>query len=327
MEPHHLAKIKEFIAAAEQGALAESMSQCMTFMQEAGLMVSMVLKPMLIGVHHSNRDGMGIDCNHLQTLISNISSLGYVASGQQSFEKVCVELSDDPDSDRTRDFNVRLSAESCGKLPAPDYGGSKIRFATVMGSHGNMAARAIEAKCLHPDERLTFNGRLDPLRIPSKWKDDIERGSEWKVISSSVSRQVPQLLCLLQAAGNCQQQVAKNEDEIQMLLKTLAIVNGRKCIWDDVASQVLRSKPRCGPSCPYIFQFIVKYGGSHHLKEAESFIRAHGNASRELGAAVWECLAMDMKGSNSRVYWRHMVIKFAYCSEERQFSATDVAWL
>ena len=92
--------------------------------------------------------------------------------------------------------------ESIGTLPSSE----EIRFATICGSHANMAARAIMHGSMVHD-------------IPNEWRRAIQDGAEWKVIKAVVWQQFPELVDMVCQSGNTNQGISKQEDEMQLLNK------------------------------------------------------------------------------------------------------------
>lgn len=178
-----------------------------------------------------------------------------------------------------------------------------------------MACRAVLHHCLG----------VPPMeKIPAAWMAAIQSGQEWLVLKREVLTDVPQVLELVSSAGNSHQNVAKAEDELQMISKILKSIQGwggrhnRSPLWSDIASQVLRSRPKCASSGPGIFEFCFKFGSSSKLlSETESFVRSHATGScRELGCEIWSLMGTEIRGCRNHLYWRHMLLKFFYTSEK-----------
>ena len=151
---------------------------------------------MQIGVHELNRDGMGIQAGHVSELISSILALGYV---REQAKGICIEVPMDSQGDATRAFNTKLVLQSKGKLPPADV--ERMRFASIVGSHSNMAHRCILAG-------------LERLREADKaFAHAVESGIVWTVVAHSVQSQWPQFASLVQAAGNASSQISKAEDD------------------------------------------------------------------------------------------------------------------
>ena len=195
-----------------------------------------------------------------------------------------------------------------------------------------MANRAIQHGALHDDPAITDGaGRLTMSAIGPAWASAIVNGSSWMVIKRCVAIEVPGVIELLSTGMNVTQQVSKGEDEVQLLKKILHAVhnykekNGRVPAWSEIADEILQSRPRCHLSAGPIFTFAMKFSGAGGaLHDTESFIRANGRPSRDLGPECWTQLSQDVK-SGSMLWWRHVLIKHGYCSD-RPLTVTDVTW-
>ena len=205
-----------------------------------------------------------------------------------------------------------------------------LRYATISGSHANMANRAIQHGALHDEPTLTDgSGRLTMSAIGPAWAAAINNGSSWMVIKRCVAAEMPGVIELVSMGMNATQQVSKGEDEMQLLKKILQAIqnyaktHSRAPQWSDIADETLRSRPTCHLSAGPIFTFAMKFAGAGGaLKHTESFVRANGRPRRDLGPEVWTQLSQDVK-HGPMLWWRHALLKHAYCSD-RALSVTDV---
>ena len=69
--------------------------------------------------------------------------------------------------------------------------------------------------------------------------------------------------------------------------------------YKDVSQQILRSKPPQPQTVPFIFRFVLQYGGgfggSSFLLKSEAHIRAFGHAQRMLGLEFWDAISTEVK--------------------------------
>ncbi|CAK8991174.1 unnamed protein product [Durusdinium trenchii] len=239
--------LQKIIDGAGSEGMVAAAKKAMQFLEDEHLMYKLHLKCSLLGVYEGNRSGMGIDLAHLQQLMKSIAAVGYVDHGG----RICVELdSTSPESENTRRFNRKIALESGGRLPPAD----NIMYATLSGSHLNMASRAIAHRCT---DALSIDA------IPSGWRDAIMEGVSWLVLKRTAWIEFPALADLLCQAGNSIQAISKAEDEIQLLRKILQSIRCFKGVpkWVDVSGEVLRSRPRCSASGAGIFGFALRFGG------------------------------------------------------------------
>ena len=211
MSPEVQAAVGRLLEKAESGSLVQGVEELLTYLLSIGLAWKQQLPAMQIGVHELNRDGMGIQAGHVSELISSILALGYV---REQAKGICIEVPMDSQGDATRAFNTKLVLQSKGKLPPADV--ERMRFASIVGSHSNMAHRCILAGLEHGEARATAGGRLSLERLREADKafaHAVESGIVWTVVAHSVQSQWPQFASLVQAAGNASSQISKAEDD------------------------------------------------------------------------------------------------------------------
>ncbi|CAE7523431.1 unnamed protein product [Symbiodinium natans] len=215
-------KIQEHLTQAQSGMLVQSMQSLMRFLLSTGLAYKQRLSCEHVGTHELNRDGLGVSAGHVQDLVSSLAHLGFV---EDECKPVCIEVPADSRGDQTRAFNVKLMAQSEGKLPPMDP--SRLRFASVMGSHTNMVFRSFLYKAIHPDTELTVNGKLSLEKLEGMDKpfaEAIRNGVHWTVVDHDVQAEFPAFASLMQASGNATNQISKMEDELQIASKIMQSV-------------------------------------------------------------------------------------------------------
>ena len=152
-------------------------------------------------------------------------------------------------------------------------------------------------------------------------------GLKWNVISHHVMSKWPELAQLIQAALNTGSAVAKEEHEMQILLRIASKLATGPCQWDQFKQELQRSKPRCMQAMPHMFTFCVLYGST--LLERTSRIVASSNAPRRsLGADFYEALSQQPKPKDSDpwIFFRHALLACAYTTPaEKLISAGDEA--
>ena len=91
------------------------------------------------------------------------------------------------------------------------------------------------------------------------------------------------------------------------------------------AGAALRSRPKCGPSGPAIFGFVVRFGGSSKLlADTQAYVRACGKGGRELGQETWATLSQEMKNFPDHLRWRHALLKYGFAGDTT-LTVTDAA--
>ncbi|CAE6937675.1 unnamed protein product [Symbiodinium sp. CCMP2592] len=328
------AVISGFLSKAKEGTLVQSVNALHDYLLQQKLAWRLKLGCDFIGVHPENRDGMGISASHVHDLISSIAGIGFSSAESRA---VCVEIPTDSRGTACREFNARLCEEAKGKL-AP-VNPALLKYASIVGSHANQAARAFYHGIAHENPKVSIDGRLSLEKLSMldpAWCSSIRDCIDWMIVSFEVTEAFPEYVGLAQSAGNAAGQIASREGELQLARKVNQAISehmarsGKDTVcYSDVAPSILRSKPPSGSSLPGIFTFVLRYGGGEapdsFLRKTESHIRAHGYASRCLGADFWQGMSTEMKGTtNQRVLWRHMVLKLAYCGPEKILNLADI---
>ncbi|CAE8589898.1 unnamed protein product [Polarella glacialis] len=287
----------------------------MTLLQEAGVVVEMRLKPQIVGVHPSNRDGYGVNPHDVHALLADIVDVGW---SYQEVKAICVEVA----SDEVREWNAALMAGTNGMLPS--FEKAAVRFASLSASHTNQALRCVLARVAHRDECLCVDGCLSLEKIGSKdplFQDACTLGLTWAVLPATLLQEFPNLATILQAAGNCSGQVARGEHELQVVRRLHNLwreeaKKGPKVDFVEVKRKALRSKPPCAAAVPWMYAFILKFSGGKDadlLIESESFVRSTTTSTKSLGSDLYEVLSTDIKGTvNQFVRFRHALLKVAY---------------
>ena len=154
------------------------------------------------------------------------------------------------------------------------------------------------------------------------------------MVSRQVVERFPAFCKLAQSAANASGHIAREETELQLcrkifrVLETKAAAGKSDLTFQDVKDEVLRSRPRNSGTVPWLFAFTARFSGGsqgHFLDETDQFVRAHGYPSRSLGPEVYKALSADLRGAEQRVLVRHMLLRFAYTSQDnRALSVSDV---
>ena len=323
--------IQEFLDKAEKGSLVQSVNRLHDFLLEKKLAWKQRIHASLIGCSESNRDGQGVSAAHVQELISSIGAIGFSSS---EVKAVTLEIPLDSRGDACRSFNRRLVDEASGKLAPIEH----LRYASIVGSHSNQAARAFLAGVAHKDAKLCVDGRLSLEKLRShdpSWAHAIEEGVDWLIVSWDVAECFPKYAGLAQAAGNAAGQIAAVEHELQLAKKLNHAIHahiqrtGQTSVsYSDVSQEILRSRPPNASSLPGIFQFVLRCGGGvaqdAYMQQSEKHIVSHGNPTRSLGFDVWTSLASELKGKDQHIAFRHMLLKLAFCGPERILTVSDV---
>lgn len=311
-------------AAKAPGApLVSSINRVFTILRSHKLMLEQQIEPSFIGIHGMNRDGHGIAWKDAERLLQAILDVGFDAGSV--IQPTCSERM--PGDNESHVFNERISQESRGRVPS--ISDQHLKYLSLSCSHLNTTLRMIAAGAKCSEElSCSENGSISMHKVEKKdptYASYARSGLRWNVISHHVMSKWPELAQLVQAALNTGSAVAKEEHEMQILLRIARKLSAGPCQWDQVKQELQRSKPRCMQAMPHMFTFCVLYGST--LLERTTRIVASSNAPRRsLGADFYDALSQQPKPKDSDpwIYFRHALLACAYTTPaEKLISAGD----
>lgn len=321
--------IKKNLDAAVKDArncgIVQGAQKTLSMLASYGLMRSQIIEPTLVGVHPSNRDGLGVVPHACHQLLEDIVSVGW---DSRQCDAICVDVP--PSNPAVFQFNKELHDSSNGQLPAMDP--LKLKYCSLSCSHTNMALRCILAGVEHVYENsmLAVQGRLQLEQVRLKdaaMASACENGLTWRVINSE-AMECDGLADLIQAACNTSAQLSRGESEIQILRRVLNMINNHghsgQLQFSTVKEAILRTKPACSESIPEMFTFLVRHGAAAHLQtklsKTEARMKSAKVDSRMLGRDFYHALGQDPKDTkqDGLVNMRHAVLAFAYCSQHHK---------
>ena len=261
--------VEKSLNKARNGSLVQAMEGLYADLEKRGLLYTQVIHCSCIGIHPSNRDGAGVSASHVHELISDIAGLGY---SECEFKGLAIEIHPDSPGDQVRSFNQQICRESQdSKFPLAPCDPSRLRFASVAGSHFNQACRALLAGVPHTDASLTVDGHLHLERLQAKdaqFHSACVNGIKWRVIPCAVAERFQEIASLAQAAGNASGQIQKAEGELQLARRVLRSMDlwrqktkKDSVRWSDIQAEVMRSRPPGASTVPFLFTFMLKCSG------------------------------------------------------------------
>ena len=333
MDPTAKEELAAAIQAAGDNQLVQGATRVLSVLQKHGYLQKVKVSPDCVGTHAANRDGLGLNVRDVAELIGAISQVGFDGDLPQP---IAVEV---PSHDMSIYwFNKTMWEQSGGFLPPMDM--HKMKYASVASSHTNAALRCIlhgspGDETLHEDLMVAGKLSLEMVRRKDKaFAEAAETGLTWKVISCHAVEAFPELPALLQTAANCAGHIAKPEHEVQMMRRIYNSIinagkNGKPCSFSEMKAMILRSRPQCGASAPFMHRFLMKFSvGAHGLWDrVEQSIKALASSGYQVGPDFFESLASDPKPvtSDPVIYWRHAIMVAAYiCTVPKLIMAGDV---
>jgi len=168
-----------------------------------GLAYTVQLPPWLVGVHKSNRSGLGIVGPKVHTLGAGIKSIGF------SFD-ACRDATAGEDDEAGSNLNyTTLLQEGNQYLGKPAL---QMRFASLICSHLNQflhAANSGDVKCSIPE--ISENGVISAAKLKEgspTFAEALDKGLHWFVFTKECFKRHPTLPKWIQSSDNAKGQVA-----------------------------------------------------------------------------------------------------------------------
>lgn len=325
------AEIGSLVEAAEApGApLVATVNGVLRALERRGYVRHQTLEPQFIGVHPMNRDGAGVGWKDVHQLLRDVMDLGFDPAQPHP---VCAECGPGMRNEALA-FNNKLTSESAGRIPGIQE--LHLKYLSLSASHLNATLRVIQAGCPSDVESACVDGKVSFSKVELKdpqYSLASQQGLKWKVISHEVLAEWPQLATLVQAACNTGNQVAREEYEMQILLRIArlqqaAAKQGKSLEWDKLKADLQRSKPKCWKAMPYMFTFVRLFGGMEHIERTNHLVKSSSSGMRQLGEDFYKALSSEPKprDSNPLVMMRHALLALAYtCPLDKFVGAADV---
>lgn len=179
---------------------------------------------------------------------------------------ICVEL-DEAAQRETAAFNVALVEGAHGSLyPLAAVNPGTVKYGSLAcSSHTNQVLRLFKGNVEHERaEAVMGSPKLTPEGLKGHdegFYNAVVNGLEWTVLSASLINKWPCLLQMFSESSNTGGQLQRRESECQMGLRILNLVKGGMKEYKHLKDRLLRSKPTCFASVPFIYSFLLKFGG------------------------------------------------------------------
>ena len=223
------------------------------------------IHPRRVGVHPANRGGWGISVVEVHALGGEIIEMGW--SMQATAHAVCVE---DNASGDIAAFTCRLSSntDGLGKVPPQE-----IKFGSLSCSHTNQFLVAVLCAVETEQEELVAVPGVDKrmsaskLSVDPNFKDALDNGLHWLVISSIAAQLYPNLCDLVQHARNKTGSVQRNETETQILYRIQNMAsesskaNNGNVDWNHIKQIIMKRKGLSEDDFVPLLKFVQIYGG------------------------------------------------------------------
>lgn len=165
-------ELHDAVQDAQKSGIVQGMQKTLALLSKHGLLQSQVIEPGLVGIHPSNRDGMGIVPHSVHQLLEDIASVGF---DSRQCDPLCTDV---PPGDRLiESFNLQLAESSQGTIPV-----NKLKYVSLS------SLRCIVSGAPHEYDgsELTVHGRLQLEQVRIKdpaMAQAAETGLTWRVIN------------------------------------------------------------------------------------------------------------------------------------------------
>ena len=258
-----------------------------------GMAVWLYLKPRQVGIHPSNRYGLGIKAYEVHRLGAKIvrNKFSFAATAGS----VCIEDKNGTIAQYTQEF--QRSSNLFGKSPP-----ESIIAGSVSSGHTNQFLVACLERVETKEKTLSdIDGRISTGQIQSKDKQlekALDTGLRWLMVKKEAEERWPKLPGLIQSAKQATGQVQSEETHFELLLhiQTIASEQGRDgsvIDWARVKTEASKSESKYVDDIDACADFVAKYGGGSQgqfIKDLVQFVSRCAPAGRLVGGYVFETL-------------------------------------
>ena len=247
--------------------------------------------PEFVGVHPSNRSGLGVSGPDAHHHGGQILQAGF--SWRKASDATAVECPPAPFDLKAVTENEKYSKLSNGFIPPL----SQLKLLSLGGAHTNAFLRAVKANCKSAVPKLgDAEGCLsiEHLQANKEFGQAVQLGLRWFVMHWQCCMAWPKLAKLIQAALNTKASSDITEIEVMLDMNSqveAAIAEGSKPDWDTIRASAGFTMPPCTPWIRVLGQYVQSNAGGTGgslLVELSSFQKAfacsdHG-PTRTLGS-------------------------------------------
>jgi len=282
--------IKDVLADTSMGPVTKWTACLEKLKTVPGLVYNVLAHPSEVMCHPDNRGKLMLNAFNSHRNGATIRSVG--ADMSMLNKSTAFELS--PTQvirEEAVRLNEKLISNSSGML-APLFG--KERFMSVGGGHTVAFCRAAIAGCCTPEASLKDpNGRLNQQMLTKSdpsFKEMLEKGWEWTIVSWQAEAQWPGLPDLAQRALNASNNVASHSTELETGSTISEFAegmrqDGKEIDWTLCIEAAGASMPQCMPYISTIGDYVKYYSGGQGapmIKFLDSFSKLFG-ANIKLG--------------------------------------------
>ena len=278
------------------GAIVELCEKILCLLAALGLVLWNVrLKPLSVGVHFDNRDGLGIKADYMVKLAAKIFRSGF--RWNACTDAICCE---DDDLGRIADFTINLQSRSSS---LGQQTRREIQYGSLACSHLNQWLVAGLCSAENDEKSMTVDGRLCLDKLRGKQPEiakALDQGLLWTIIKAEAIKRWPILTKLVQKARQIAGQIHNGETHfellvnIQALSKEMADPQTGAIDWAAVQKAASVSEHRYIDDIPYLCTIIQLYGGGREgqfIKAFAAFATAAVPDNRRIPGPVWKAIS------------------------------------
>ncbi|CAK0800168.1 unnamed protein product [Prorocentrum cordatum] len=258
-----------------------------------GMAAWLYLKPHQVGIHPSNRYGLGIKAYEVHRLGAKIvrNKFSFAATAGS----VCIEDKNGTIAQYTQEF--QRSSNLFGKSPP-----ESIIAGSVSSGHAIQFLVACLERIETKEKTLSdIDGRINTGQFQSKDKrveKALDTGLRWLMVKKEAEERWPKLPGLIQSAKQATGQVQSEETHFELLLHIQAIASeqgrdGSVIDWARVKTEASKSESKYVDDIDACADFVAKYGGGSQgqfIKDLVQFVSRCAPAGRLVGGYVFETL-------------------------------------
>lgn len=243
---------------------------------DLGMATMQKFLPEEVGVEPGNRGTQGVNALAVEILAADILSVGW--SNDATRHACCIRAK--PGCSDIEDFTSALCK---GNQMAPVTPGKIVAGANAC-THTNMVLRNIAAAGPSTHPGMSADGRFSLARLEQKdprYAKAVRTGLTWLCLDWRVKVWYPEVLDILQAARNIGQTLARQEDEMEVMLRLHALASEAQqkegfegVLWPTIKHSILRTRPPCEDKLNAMIQFVIARSGGidgEHIRYLSTF--------------------------------------------------------
>ena len=266
--------------------------EMISILLEKGLARKRSVPPKRVGIHKSNREGLGVVDESVHGIGMDIHTDGFV---WKAVAEACAFEDDDAGT------NAAFTCAICNDDKSlATYVEEEIEIVSVACTHTNqfLAAAIDGVETIH--DAIATNGKISSAKLAAANPNiakALKDGLEWTIISKKVPLEYPEFPSLVQRAKNKVGMTQRRPDMWQALtfmarmMSRLAKSNDNFIDWGAIIHQTILSSPPVPASIPAYADFLKLYGTDTYVDELSQFARKYCKVGTYVPGALFQAIA------------------------------------